>query len=271
MKLKKIASLALAVVMAASLAVPVLAEDVTGTVQKKGILPESTQSEYTVTVPGEVYTPTIRVQVTPGSKVYVNPYGSTIKGKITKYLDGADDLEYSLKDLQLASVPTMIRNDTTDAKLEINVTSVMVAAIDLSTSTVKSGKDGYVSFVDEGEAAEDDEVKVAEVYLVGKAFANAKAITDAKGISATDYAKTSGKALAATEDGSMATLEETAKAFITVAAAQEGTSSGAADGSIVPAYGFIGIVGELSTDEGWTAEDAIAAQIVFTFVAKDPA
>lgn len=258
-KLKKLLALSLAMIMALSLCTVAFAA---GTVATP--LEGAAAEAQSITMPGELYTPTLKVSVTAGTKTYVNPYKTQIllEDVETPVNDTKDKVSYDITGLAIASEPIFIRSDSTDTKIDVMVSKALCVV--MKDGAVTSGTEGVIKFVNTITASNPKE-KEAKVYLVGKAIASTEDWADALTVSDIGYSTTAGTgvtAIPALTGGVGAKLEA---AGGTKACTIEKATSGSSN-SVTPSYAVVGITGELSNVAGYGADDAITSLIVFTFV-----
>jgi hypothetical protein len=146
--MKKIGSVALAGVMAFSLAIPAFASD--------GSTTSSSNSSNSTVVSGSYTTPVISVTVPATGTVAVNPYGLPVK------FDKGDGSTVTVKNMQLVSAPMTLKNNG-DTALDAYVTASTVVP---STS--------HVTFFASDPNKDETAKKTTNIYMQLEAVQSAK-------------------------------------------------------------------------------------------------
>jgi hypothetical protein len=241
---KKLMSLALAGVMAASLAVPAFAAEET----------ESTTNTK-LTISGTYQAVTVAVVVPTTGEVVINPYALPVEiGK------DASDKAVEVEKQQIVTKPLAIKNQSkVDLDVNVTATATVKGALTLATAAIEKPAEDtkndafvYLAFADSALSGDNDTVTTG-------------AITEA-------YAKVEWPAYVATGDGSesvlvLKTSAQTKAGMATLKASTFDEDSGEwkayAEGSI----SYLGLTGQCAQNPktAWTAKDGLSATIAFTF------
>lgn len=250
MKIKKLISTALAGAIALSLAAPAFAA--------AERIEESQASSYEIELSGMIYTPTIRVLVTPGESLYVNPTGGAVAGTIEDGLyEGANlPFEYGTRNDTILSSPILIRSDT-ETQIDIYATA---------TATVPEGSG--LTLVDE---SDDISGTAKQAYLtIGGSMDLETAELTENGITNDSLSSKSKGALKLPTGGSDPdgkTAELTTATKVAQIAAADYSASDDEDGATNKStYGIVVVAGGVNTDAvGWSEEDVVDITLILTF------
>lgn len=245
--MKKFASLMMALIMTAALAVPAFAS-----ATPAEFATASNKTDQTVTVKAVTQEPIISIAMPSmnTNPVIVNPYGISWKGK----LNGLGDNDVTKTDQIISTIFNVENKTNTKLKVDVTITTTLGGNMTLSATDLIP------------ESATDDATKAAALAAVTKNQAYVYCVFKSNGT-------TKGTALPAKveADSTAGTVANyivlksgaaTTKSILELPAAVYDT-----DGNATANYLTFGFGGDAASKPttGWTAKDTITAAVAFTF------